>query len=125
MKQRNIPWLGAIVESVFNTLPVLSAINFISIAAVLYTSIDDYLATWVPWINFWSFILIMCAGTIGIMVIVYIFILPSLWGFRGQQMFEYKDKVVGVRSNEDRLEDFKKLCDEMGLEVTIKEKGKR
>ena len=107
MKQRNIPGLGAVVESAFNTLPVLSAINFLSILAVLYASVREYLIDWVPWINVWSFFGIMCGVGLVLMAIVYIFVLPSLWAFRGKQMFEHESQIM------DKLEALQKTVDEI------------
>ena len=94
MKQKNIPWMGAIVESAFNTLPVLSGINFISIVIVLYANIQPQLAVLVPWMNIWVFLLVMCGVGVLLMSLVYVFVLPSLWSFRGRQMFQYESDLV-------------------------------
>ena len=107
MKQRNIPGLGAVVESAFNTLPVLSAINFLSILAVLYASVREYLIAWVPWVNVWSFFGIMCGVGLMLMGIVYVFVLPSLWAFRGRQMFEHESQIM------DKLEVLQEAVDKM------------
>jgi D-beta-D-heptose 7-phosphate kinase/D-beta-D-heptose 1-phosphate adenosyltransferase len=87
MKQKNIPWLGAFMESFFVTLPLLSIINFWAIIVMLYTNLRPYLLQYMPWMNLWYFVAILTLiGVLG-MVLVYKFVLPSIWAFRGKQMF--------------------------------------
>lgn len=82
------------MESLFVTLPLFSIINFLAIITVLYTSINPYLSNFLPWMTFLVFVGIVCGlGMLG-MVFVYIFVLPSIWTFRGKQMFEYESEVV-------------------------------
>ena len=87
MRQRNIPGVGAFIESLFTCLPILGIINFIFIAIVLYTDIQPYLLVHMPWIKLWIFMLALTFLVGGMMILVYKFVLPSLWAFRGRQMF--------------------------------------
>ena len=109
MKQRNIPWVGAFIESLYNTLPLLSIINFISILAILYASTKDYLLTWVPWITLWMFICAAGFLVAILMVLVYKFILPSIWTFRGKQLYGFEsDLMEEVRKLRKEIEDLRK-----------------
>ena len=94
LKQKRIPGLGALVDSLYTSLPVLSIINFLSILTVLYASIKSDLAQWVPWLTFWVFLVLLCALTATMMVLVYKFVLPSVWTFRQKQMFSFESEVL-------------------------------
>jgi len=93
-KQRNIPWVGAFIEALFNTLPMLSIMNFISIIIVLYASIRPYLIEHAPWMKLWIFILILTALSVIVMILIYKYVLSSLWAFRGKQMFQNENKII-------------------------------
>lgn len=94
LKQRNIPWIGAVVDSLYTSLPILSIINFLSIMTVLYTSISEYLFAWFPWLSFGWFVVIMSICTLGLMTCMYLFVLPSLWTFRNKQMNSFESDVM-------------------------------
>ncbi len=94
MKQRNIPWLGALIDSLYTTLPILSIVNFLSITTVLYVTIKENLLPWAPWLEFWMFVAIMSAWLAILMVLMYIFVLPSLWTFRNKQMNMFESDVL-------------------------------
>jgi D-beta-D-heptose 7-phosphate kinase/D-beta-D-heptose 1-phosphate adenosyltransferase len=104
VKQRNIPWLGAFIESFFVTLPFLGIINFWAIITVLYTSVRPYIVANFPWMNIQLFVCILTAiGILG-MVLVYKFVLPSIWAFRGKQMFGYENSPVDKTVTNSSLE---------------------
>lgn len=87
VKQKNIPWLGAFLETFFSTLPFLSVISFVSITMVLYASARPYLLQYAPWMTLWLFLgIVVMLGITG-MWLVYKFVLPSIWAFRGTQLF--------------------------------------
>ena len=94
LKQYNVPWLGAFVDSLYTSLPILSIINFLSIITVLFATIEDRLFTWAPWLTFWWFVAILGGLTISTMGIIYIFVLPSVWTFRNKQMNKYESDVL-------------------------------
>lgn len=94
LKQRNIPMLGAIIDSFVSSMPLMSVINFASIGVILYmTSIQPFAEKHMPWLTLPVFVFILMAGTTLLMVMVYKFVLPSLWTFRGKQMFSYDSKI--------------------------------
>lgn len=93
-KQKSIPWLGAIIDSLYTSLPILSILNFLSIQIVLYASIRGYIGHWVPWLTFTWFIIFMVILTLVIMVFVYKFVIPSLWVWRGRQLYGHDSKLM-------------------------------
>ena len=100
LKQRNIPMLGAVIDSFVSSMPLMSVINFASIGVILYmTSIQPFAEKYMPWLTLPVFIFIMMAGVFVLMVIVYKFVLPSVWTFRGKQMFGHQSSVS------DKLDD--------------------
>lgn len=108
MKQKNVKRVGAIFESAFTVLPILSIINYLSISTVLYASIREYLLVWVPWMQLWVFILMLMALGLVLMVVTYKWVLPSIWTFRGKQMFSHDseviDKLDGIEQRLGRME---------------------
>jgi len=105
MKQRNIPKVGAFVESLFTCLPFLGIINFMILAVVLYTNIQPYLLTHMPWMNLWIFLILVLMLVATMMVLIYKFVLPSIWTFRGKQMFGHKSDVIDeLKAIKKRLE---------------------
>jgi len=99
MKQKTIPGLGAFIESLYTVLPILSVMNFVAIAIVLYTDVQPYLLVHLPWVQLWMFLLILSIVVLLLMWMAYKYILPSMWTFRGRQMFEHESAVV------DRLDE--------------------
>lgn len=102
MKQKPIPGLGAFIESLYTVLPILSIMNFVAIAMVLYTDIRPYLLVHFPWITLWIFLVGLVVVVSLLMVLAYIYLLPSMWIFRGKQMFEHESTVV------DKLDEISK-----------------
>jgi len=108
IKQRNIPWLGALVDSLYTSLPILSIINFLSIITVLYATIQEYLLAWAPWITFWHFVGILTFCTFALMIVIYIAVLPSLWTFRNKQMNKFEsDALKEIRELRSELAELK------------------
>ncbi len=93
LKQKRIPFLGEIMDALYTSLPILSIINFISITLSLYLTSKPYLDQYVPWLNIGLFFLILFLVSIVFMVVVYKFIIPSLWAFRGEQMSSQNEKL--------------------------------
>ena len=93
LKQRHIPWLGALVESLFNSLPILSVLNFLSILIVLYTSTRVYMESYVPWLKLWMFVASLLLVVSIVVVLVHKFLVPSLWGYRETQLFKQEGRI--------------------------------
>jgi len=109
IKQRKIPFLGPMVDALYTSLPVLSIINFLSIAVVLYNEIRPYLLEHAAWVKLWMFMVGILGLTILIMVMVYRFVIPSLWAFREQQI-NHEDSIIlkELRAIKEELKGLKK-----------------
>jgi len=94
IKQRNIPWLGALMEALYTALPILSIINFLSIITVLYATVEKNLLELAPWLNFGWFVAILTAIALVTMFFVYKFVVPSLWTFRNKQMNMFESDIL-------------------------------
>ena len=120
MKQRNISWIGPLVDSLYTSLPVLSIINFLSIITVLYTTIQENLMPWAPWLRFWMFATGMCVLVIIMMVLIYKFVLPSLWTFRNNQMHGYESVLMKeVQQLQDEVSQLRNAIEEQGGQVPV------
>ena len=94
LKQYNVPKLGAFTESLFTAFPVLSLANTIAVIGVLYVMVHEYLSVLIPWLTLWIFV-----GFIGLlmtatMVLIYKFVLPSIWTFRNKQMNRFESDIL-------------------------------
>jgi len=94
LQQKNIRWLGAVVDSFFTAAPFLSMWNFVSIQAVLYTTVIHYILPILPWFNFVWFLLIMSTFAGVAIFIVYKFVIRSLWSWRETQLYGSKSVVI-------------------------------
>lgn len=110
IKQHNVPYLGALIDALYTSLPILSIINFLSILTVLYTSVKDYVVEYTPWLTFWMFLAFLVFLTIATMVLVYKFVLPSVWTFRQKQMFRYESELL--QEVKELREEIRKLREE-------------
>ena len=108
LNQHHIPWLGALVESLFNSLPILSILNFLSVLVILYTNTRPYMDTYVPWLKLWMFIASLLVLILVVIVLVHKFLVPSLWGYRGNQLFRHERKI------EEKLEEIIRRLNEEG-----------
>jgi len=82
------------VDSFFTSSPFLSVWNFITIQAVLYTTIIHYILPVLPWFNFVWFLVFM-SSLAGILILaVYKFVIPSLWTWRGTQLYGHQSVVI-------------------------------
>jgi len=108
--QKKIPLLGEITDVIFTSLPILSVINFVSVLTVLYYDVNPYLKEHLPWLNFWWFMLFLAVASVIIMVLVYKFVLPSLWTFRSSQMLNGNQDLDG------RLDKIEKMIGEIQKE---------
>jgi len=93
LRQRRVPFLGEIMDALYTSLPILSIINFLSITVSLYITSKPYIDQYLPWLNIGLFFLILFLVSIIFMFIVYKFIIPSLWAFRGEQMSGQNGKL--------------------------------
>lgn len=93
--QRKIIGLGELYESFITALPVLSAVQFISILAVLYNQLQPTLVSLIPGITLIRFLIVLTIVMIGTMILVYKFLIPSIWTFRGKQLYGFESQLMG------------------------------
>ena len=94
LRQKRVIGLGELYESFITALPVLSAVQFISILTVLYNQIQPTLANVFPGITLIKFLLALSGIMIGVMVLVYKFLIPSIWTFRGKQLYGFESQLM-------------------------------
>lgn len=114
LRQRNIPLLGALVDSLVTSLPLTSLITFVSMQIVLYdTSIRPYVEAHIQWLSIWVFVAFMVVGVSLAMLVVFKYIIPSVWTFRNKQMFGYDSHVINQLSDViERLERLEQKMDD-------------
>lgn len=98
--QYNVRWLGALIEALYLVLPMLSIMSFMSMMAILYNQMRPYLLEHLPWVTFWMFILAAIIIVCIALLAAWIFIIPSIWALRGQQMFGRETRVEGDGEHE-------------------------
>jgi len=94
LKQRKLPFIGGFVDALYTSLPILGIINFLSIMVILYNDTRPYLLEHMPWVTLWVFLTAIGGFTSIIGLLIFKFVLPSLWTFRSKQMFSYENQVV-------------------------------
>jgi len=82
-------------------------VNFFAILTVLYTNISPDIQAYAPWMKYWVFLILVGILSVILMVLVYKFIIPSLWAFRGKQMFMHESEIT------DKLAELLKKVDEL------------
>ena len=107
MRQRNLGFIGPLLESFYTSLPFISVIETASVVVVLYESIRKYMPAWV---SLWDFIGFMVFWAVLIMLGTYLFVLKPLWTYRGRQMTGINEKLDTVT---EQLKAVTKRLDEM------------
>lgn len=102
-RQRRIPFLGELVDSVFTAMPALSLISLVSTLIILYEVMKQYVIDIAPWMNIGYFFGAIVIVFIPILLVVYKYILPSVWNFRSTQMSHLDDKVDAIDQKLDKL----------------------
>ena len=82
--QKSIRWLGIWIESLYMAMPMLSIVNFVSLMILVYESKKADIPSW---ISLPVFLGAVAVGTMIGTLLAWIFLVPSLWSVRGQQMF--------------------------------------
>jgi len=94
IRQKKIIGIGELYESFITALPILSAVQFISILAILYNQLSPYLVEVFPWITLFRFVIILSIIMIIVMILVYKFLIPSIWVFRGKQLYGFESELL-------------------------------
>jgi hypothetical protein len=103
-KQKSISWLGALHDAFTTSLPILSAVQFLTILTLFYNDLSVHILPMFPWMTFPIFIIGVAFIMCGVMVLVYKYLLPSIWTFRGKQMYGFESEL---------LDEVKKLREEV------------
>ena len=103
LRQYKIPWIGGFKETLSQVAFWISMINFIMMGGTFYYTTLRYIA---PWFSFPIFLAIVTVIVLIGLVIEYKFIVPSLWIFRGRQMFEHQSEIT------EKLDEILKLLKE-------------
>lgn len=92
--QKKIIGIGELYESFITSLPILSAIQFISVLAVLYNQLQPTLVAILPGITLLKFLAVLTVVMLGVMILVYKFLIPSIWTFRGKQLYGFESDLM-------------------------------
>lgn len=101
--QRRVRFLGELVDTIFTAMPALSVFSLVSTTIILYEVTKQYLLNYAPWMNVLYFIAFLAVAFIPIMLIVYKFIIPSVWHFRSTQMSHLENKIDSLSKKLDEL----------------------
>jgi len=105
LKQKRIPILGEVIDSFFTTLPILSAYSGISVTIILYEMTKQYMLVWFPWMNLGYFIIILVALFSPLVLLVYKYVIPSVWHFRSTQMSHLEMKIDKLSKQLEKLQE--------------------
>lgn len=87
IEQKNIPWLGKVIDSFVTSLPLLSLINTVSVLTIMWnTTISPFAKLYFPWFTAPYYFTVVVVGLSVAMFIVYKYVLPSVWAYRGTLM---------------------------------------
>ena len=95
-QQKRIPLLGELVDSVFTAMPILSLVSLVSTMIILYEVVKDYFVDIAPWLTIFHFFGGVVVMFVPVLLIVYKFIIPSVWHFRSTQMGHLEKKMDSV-----------------------------
>jgi hypothetical protein len=84
-------------------LPFLGIVNFAFITIAMYASVRPYIYPIFPWLNIGIFFGVVVFLTLIAILLIYKFIVPSLWHFRGKQMFYESDILSRIKKIEKKL----------------------
>ena len=95
-QQKRIPLLGEFVDSIFTAMPILSLVSLVSTMIILYEVVKDYFVDIAPWLTIFHFFGGVVVMFVPVLLIVYKFIIPSVWHFRSTQMGHLEKKMDSV-----------------------------
>jgi len=94
LRQRKVIGIGEIYESFITALPLLSAVQFLSILTLLYNDLYPHLVQYWSGISLLKFLLVLSGLMALAMVLVYRFLIPSIWTFRGKQLYGFESELM-------------------------------
>ena len=102
-RQKRIPYLGELVDSIFTAMPALSLFGLMSTMIILYEVTKEYIIDFAPWLNIGVFFGALFIVFMPILLIVFKYILPSVWHFRSTLMAHLEEKVDALNKKVDLL----------------------
>lgn len=111
-KQRRVKFLGEVIDTIFTAMPVLSAYAVVSTTIVMYELVKQYILNVFPWMNIWIFIGCLVLLFLPILLVFYKWVIPSVWGFRSEQMSHLERKIDILQNKLDTLIEQQGLADE-------------
>jgi len=86
LTQHKVPLIGPIMDLLSYTAVWIGWLNFVMVAVTAYnTTLRPYLLVYIPWMKLWIFMLFLFCTFVLVILLVYKFIVPSYYEFRGQQ----------------------------------------
>lgn len=113
---RPIVWLGALqIQLVYSQSYYTSYINYIFMGTMFwYTTLAPIMRPYLPWIQFWMFVLLMISVIITFMIVDYKFIYPSRQGYLNRQAYKHVNPVA--YDLQDIKADIQKIKQKLGIE---------
>ncbi len=102
-KQRRVRFLGEIIDTIFTAMPFFSAYTILSTTIILYEMTKEYIQNLLPWMNVLYFMLILGLLFLPVMLVVYKYIIPSVWQFRSTQMGHLEGKIDALSAQIEEL----------------------
>ena len=102
-KQRRVKFLGEVVDTVFTAMPFFSAYSILSTTIILYEMTKEYIQNLLPWMNVLWFLLLLGLLFLPVMLVVYKYIIPSVWQFRSTQMGHLEGKIDALAAQIEEL----------------------
>ena len=102
-KQRRVRFLGEIIDTIFTAMPFFSAYTILSTTIILYEMTKEYIQNLLPWMNVLYFMLILGLLFLPVMLVVYKYIIPSVWQFRSTQMGHLEGKIDALSKQIEEL----------------------
>ncbi len=93
LHQKRIRFLGELLDSLFTAMPFLSLWSLASTTVILYEMTKGYILDLAPWLNIGYFVTFLIVLFVPVMLLVYKFVIPSVWYFRSTQMSHLEDKM--------------------------------
>ncbi|KKL99111.1 hypothetical protein LCGC14_1817740 [marine sediment metagenome] len=106
-KQRRVRFLGEFIDTIFTSMPFFSAYTILSTTIILYEMTKEYIQNLLPWMNVLWFMLILGLLFLPVMLVVYKYIIPSVWHFRSTQMQHLEGKIDDLSKQIEELKEQK------------------
>jgi hypothetical protein len=113
-KQRDVRGIGAFINVLYLTAPMIGMVAYVMSAITMYTVIKPYLNYWFPWMSIGVFFAILFVAFLVALLIFYKFIYPSYWAFQNRQVYIHKNpmqkdlelikKKLGIEDENDKTE---------------------